>query len=181
MNSFPILLLLVLILRPTQATLSLTPHSTTVGQYQTFTFNLDQKCGNASSGWTALKVILPPNCLDVQIPTLPGWHINKEASPETDATGVARMVTVVTYTGTLFAGYFQQLPVRAFLHGAIGEIVYFKAFQDCPGGGTDFRWADIPAPGVVEPAFAVTLVDNMPSPPVNTTTSREVAEMPVAL
>jgi len=146
---------------------SVSPTEAEVDGYAKLTFTVPHGCDGAST--TKLIVQIPDGVSSVTPGVVPGWKISTKEGPlaepvDNHGETITEGIREVTWTGgPLPDHYLQDFPMSVkFDGGAPGDVRYFKAIQECEGGG-EAAWIEEPAAGqdpheLDMPAPAVTLV-----------------------
>lgn len=145
---------------------TVSPTEAAADSYAKLTFTVPHGCDEAATN--KLIVQIPDGVSSVTPGVVPGWEIETTEGPlaepiDNHGETITDGIREVAWTGgPLPDGYLQDFALSVKFDGGAGETRFFKAIQECDGGG-EAAWIEEPAEGedphsLEMPAPAVTLI-----------------------
>lgn len=152
------------------AHMGLDPPEAVAGARTIVTLRIGHDCGDDTIGTSNFTIELPPGLPSVSVEELPHWRVlihkttlTSTSNPpiSTVDSGVTEYVNSITWLGFLPDGFYQHFNIRIKMPETVGEVLWFKGYQDCHNQGTSIAWVAIPSaedPAPRYPASSVTII-----------------------
>lgn len=150
--------------------MGLDPPEAPAGERTIVSLRIGHDCGDDTVGTTNFTVELPPRLPSVSVELMGNWrtiiHKSTMTAMSNPPMGTVdemeeEYISSVTYLGFLPDGFYQEFRLRIKFPEEVGQVLWFKGYQDCHNQGTSISWATIPSesdPDPRYPARSVTLV-----------------------